>query len=56
MDSHLVDLHLALERMYRYALKMNPLKCAFGVSAVKFSGFIIHEHGIEIDPKKIVYQ
>jgi hypothetical protein len=25
----------------------------FGVSAGKFLGFIIHEHGIEIDPKKI---
>jgi hypothetical protein len=25
----------------------------FGVSAGKFLGFIIHEYGIEIDPKKI---
>jgi hypothetical protein len=33
--------------------KMNPLKCTFGVSADKFLGFIIHEHGIEIGPKKI---
>ena len=32
---------------------MNPLKCAFGVSAGKFLGFIIHESGIEIDPKKV---
>ena len=32
---------------------MNPLKCAFGVSAEKFLGFIIHEKGIEIDPKRI---
>jgi hypothetical protein len=32
---------------------MNPLKCAFGMSAGKFLGFIIHEHGIEIDPTKI---
>jgi hypothetical protein len=32
---------------------MNPLKCAFGVFAGKFLGFIIYEHGIEIDPKKI---
>jgi len=32
---------------------MNPLKCAFGVSAGKFLGFIIHEHGIEIDPKSV---
>jgi hypothetical protein len=33
---------------------MNPFKCVFRVSAVKFLGFIIHERGIEIDPKKIV--
>ena len=32
---------------------MNPRKCAFGVSAGKFLGFIIHENGIEIDPKRI---
>jgi hypothetical protein len=53
MDNHLADLRLALERMRRYGLKMNPLKCVFGVSAGKFLGFIIHKHGIEIDPKKI---
>ena len=53
LDSHLADLRLALERMRRYGLKMNPLKCAFGVSAGKFLGFIIHEKGIEIDTKRI---
>jgi hypothetical protein len=31
---------------------MNPRKCAFGVSAGKFLGFIIHEYGIEIDPDR----
>jgi hypothetical protein len=31
MDNHLADLRLALERMRRYGLKMNPLKCVFGV-------------------------
>jgi hypothetical protein len=53
MDSHLADLRLALERMRQYGLKMNLLKRAFGVSAGMFLGFIIHEHGIEIDPTKI---
>jgi hypothetical protein len=53
MDSHLADLCLALERMCRYGLKINPLKCVFGLSADKFLGFIIHEHGIEIDLTKI---
>jgi hypothetical protein len=51
--SHLADLRLAFERMRRYGLKMNTLKCAFGVSAGKFLGFIIHNKGIEIDPKRI---
>jgi hypothetical protein len=50
MNNHLADLHLALERICRYGLKMNPLKCVFGVSAGKFLRFIFHEHGIEIDP------
>jgi hypothetical protein len=36
MDNLLADLHLALERMCQYRLKMNSLKCAFGVSAGKF--------------------
>jgi hypothetical protein len=53
MDSHLADLRLALERIHRYGLKMNPLKCVFGVSIGKFLGFIIHEHGTEIDHTKI---
>jgi hypothetical protein len=53
MDGHLADLRLALEMMHRYGLKMNPLKCVFGVSAGKFLGFIIHKYDIEIDPTKI---
>jgi hypothetical protein len=55
MYGHLADLLLALERMHRYKLKMNPLKCVFGVSADKFLGFIIHEYGIKIDPTKIEF-
>jgi hypothetical protein len=39
LNSHLADLILAFEKMRRYGLKMNPLKCAFGVSAGKFFGF-----------------
>ena len=53
LDHHLADLRLALERMCQYGLKMNPLKCAFGVLAGKFLGFIIQKKGIEIDPKRI---
>jgi hypothetical protein len=36
MDNHLANLRLALEGLRWYGLKMNPLKCAFSVSAGKF--------------------
>ena len=34
-------------------LKMNPNKCAFGVLAGEFLGFMVHERGIEISQKTI---
>jgi hypothetical protein len=49
-SSHIADLRKAFDKIRRDCLKMNPRKCVFGVSTVKFLGFIIHEHGIEIDP------
>jgi ribonuclease HI len=52
-SSHIADLRKAFDKMRRYGLKMNPRKCAFGVSDGKSLGFIIHEHGIEIDPDRI---
>jgi hypothetical protein len=32
---------------------MNPLKCAFEETSGRFFGFIVHEHSIQINPKKI---
>jgi hypothetical protein len=52
-SSHVAVLRKAFDKMRWYGLKMNPRKCAFGVSAGKFLGFIMHEHGIEIDPDRI---
>jgi hypothetical protein len=31
----------------------DPLKCTFGVTLGRFLAFIVHEHSIQIDPKKI---
>ena len=36
-----------------YKMKLNPTKCAFGVSAGKFLGFIVNSRGIEANPDKI---
>jgi hypothetical protein len=52
-EEHMTDLKLSLEWMKKYGLQMNPLKCAFGVTSGRFLGFVVHEHGIQIDPKKI---
>jgi hypothetical protein len=53
LDSHVADLRLAFEKMCRYGLKVNPLKCAFGVSTGKFLGFIMHEKGWRLILKRL---
>jgi hypothetical protein len=53
LNSHFADLRLAFEKMCRYGLKMNPLKCAFGVSSGKFLGFIVHERGWRLILKRL---
>ena len=34
-------------------MKLNPTKCAFGVSAGNFLGFMVNNRGIEANPDKI---
>ena len=50
---HLSDLWQIFERLWRCQLKMNPLKCAFGVTSGKFLGFVVRHQGIEIDQAKV---
>ncbi|XP_057246772.1 uncharacterized protein LOC130589519 [Beta vulgaris subsp. vulgaris] len=54
-ENHLLDLRQVFERLRKWKLKMNPLKCAFGVTSGKFLGFIVRHRGIEIDqePKNL---
>ncbi|PKU79365.1 putative mitochondrial protein [Dendrobium catenatum] len=52
-EAHLYNLRIIFERMHHYDLKMNTLKCAFGVRSGKFLSFIVRHHGIKIDPAKI---
>ena len=49
---HLQVLEQVFERCRKYKLCMNPMKCAFGVSAGKFLGFLVHRKGISVDPAK----
>ncbi|KAL5798720.1 hypothetical protein ACOSQ2_003540 [Xanthoceras sorbifolium] len=36
-----------------YQMKLNPLKCIFGVVSRKFLGFMVNQWGIEANPEKI---
>ena len=38
-----------------YKMKLNPAKCAFGVSVGKFLGFIVNSCRIEANPNKIKF-
>ncbi|KAM1819040.1 hypothetical protein ACFX11_000762 [Malus domestica] len=51
-QTHLDDLRQAFLHMRQHNLKMNPAKCAFGVSAGNFLGFLMHHFGIEVDENK----
>uniref|UniRef100_A0A2N9ENL2 RNA-directed DNA polymerase n=1 Tax=Fagus sylvatica TaxID=28930 RepID=A0A2N9ENL2_FAGSY len=51
-EDHFGILKKVFERCRLYKLKMNPLKCAFGVSAGKFLGFLVHQCGIDVDPAR----
>ena len=48
--SHLPDTFNILKN---YHMKMNPLKCTFGVAFGKFLGFMVNQGGTEANPKKI---
>nr|ABA96088.2 retrotransposon protein, putative, unclassified [Oryza sativa Japonica Group] len=53
VNDHIADLTKVFERTRKYGLKMNPTKCAFGVSAGQFLGFIVHERRIEVTQRSI---
>jgi hypothetical protein len=52
-DTHLEDVKRTLECTRKHGFKMNPNKCAFGVSAGEFLGFLVHEGGIEVGKKSM---
>ena len=50
---HTHDLYEAFKTLKQYEMKLNPTKCAFGVSTGKFLGYMVSDKGIEANPKKI---
>ena len=50
---HIAHLSKTFQILRDYNMKLNPAKCAFGVSTGKFLGFIVSHRGIEANPDKI---
>jgi hypothetical protein len=52
-ESHLDDVRKTLACTRKHGLKMNPYKCAFGVSAGELLGFLVYDGGIEVSKKSM---
>jgi hypothetical protein len=52
-ESLISDLAETFDNLSRYKLKLNPIKCSFGVSAGQLLGFLVSARGIEANPEKI---
>ena len=50
---HITHLSEVFQILREYNMKLNPAKCAFGVSAGKLLGFIVNNQGIEENPDEI---
>jgi len=52
-NGHFEALQKFFERLRKYNMRLNPQKCAFGVTSGKLLGHIVSHRGIEVDPSKI---
>ena len=50
---HAAHLQQTFNLLREYGMKLNPLKCAFGVSAGRFLGFMVTQRGIEANPAQL---
>lgn len=53
IEQHLSDLNESFQTLRKHKIKLNPSKCAFGVSTEKFLGFMVSQRGIEANPEKV---
>ena len=50
LSDHTTHLQQTFELLRAYGMKLNPAKCAFGVSVGRFLGFMMTQRGIEANP------
>ena len=51
-ELHVTHLTESFQVLKNYNMKLNPTKCAFGISTKKFLGFIVNSQGIKANPYK----
>ena len=52
-NGHLSALRKFFRSLWRYNMRLNPQKCAFGVTSGKLLWYVVSTRGIVIDPSKI---
>ena len=52
-QDHVTHLQHVFDLLREYGMNLNPLKCASGVSAGKFLGFMVTQRGIEANPQQL---
>ncbi|KAM6548883.1 hypothetical protein CsatB_020559 [Cannabis sativa] len=52
-EDHITHLQAMFDILRRYKMRLNPLKCVFGVGSGKFLSFMVNQRGIEANPAKI---
>lgn len=54
LTSHVADLQETFYVLRKYLMKLNPCKCAFGITSTTLLGLMITSRGIEVKPKMII--
>ena len=52
-SSHTSNLRETFGRLRENFVRLNPVKCSFGLEGGKFLGFLLSQRGIEADPGQI---
>ena len=52
-SKHINNLGNIFEILRRHKLRLNASKCSFGVGLGKFLGYMVTDHGIEVNPDQI---
>lgn len=53
VGDHVKNLNEIFQILRRYQMKLNLLKCTFGVCSRKVLGYIVNQRGIEVNPEKV---